>query len=57
MNPCKLTAQGGSILDPGETLQACNWLDENHSLCSNLRCVALTPMAELAKIRFIYRYA
>jgi hypothetical protein len=38
LNPC--VSRGGA----GSPVDTCSWLDFDHTLCSNLRCVALTPL-------------
>jgi hypothetical protein len=45
LNPC-LFAIGG----PGEPLEPCAWLDSDHTLCTNPRCVATVPLRELERM-------
>jgi hypothetical protein len=45
LKPCILQ------LCQGEPVVACTWLDSDHTLCSNFRCIALTPLAELLQLR------
>jgi len=39
---------------PGAIGVPCSWLDETHTLCSNLDCIAVVPLAELCAIVFPY---
>lgn len=46
-SPCVLP------LDPDDDPErptTCAWMDEGRTLCSNLRCVAVTPLDELAEM-------
>ena len=42
-------------LRQGEPVVACAWLDADHTLCSNFRCIALTPLADLLQLRLLLR--
>ena len=35
---------------PGEPMIACSWMDFDHTLCSNFRCVAAVPLDELLEL-------
>jgi len=35
---------------PGQPLVACSWIDFDHTLCSNLRCIARIPLHELLEM-------
>jgi len=35
---------------PGEPLEPCAWLDFDHTLCTNPRCVATVPLRELDRM-------
>ncbi|MGH9746564.1 MAG: hypothetical protein ACRD59_10710 [Candidatus Acidiferrales bacterium] len=48
LNPC--LSQGGD----GRALEACSWMDADRTLCSNLRCIAVSPIDELIKLRGIF---
>ena len=39
--PCLVFRAAGTPLEP------CEWLDADHTLCSNPRCVGVTPISEL----------
>lgn len=51
INPC--LSDGGD----GKPLEACAWLDFDHTLCSNLRCVAVVPLAELLEMAYVRQVA
>lgn len=54
LTPCKITilvAAGRSKNDGfREEDGACSWIDYAHTLCSNLKCIAVVPMDEIAEI-------
>lgn len=45
LNPCFLG--GGN----GAPIETCSWLDADHTLCSNLECIAVTPLRVLMEMR------
>jgi hypothetical protein len=45
LNPCLF---GGG---DGNPLATCAWVDLDHTLCSNVRCVAVMPLAKLLGLR------
>jgi len=53
--PC-IISQGLLVDRDGDpsALAACSWLDEAHTLCSNLDCVAVVPLSELCAIVYPY---
>jgi hypothetical protein len=51
LNPCM--SRGGD----GEPIETCAWLDFDHTLCTNLRCVALTPLADLLEMPLLQEVA
>jgi hypothetical protein len=44
LNPC--LSGGGD----GRALTRCRWMDFDHTLCSNFRCVAMIPLDELLEM-------
>ncbi len=40
-------------LAPGEPLVACSWIDFDHTLCSNFRCIAVIPLDELLELAIL----
>lgn len=44
LKPCLFRTQ------PGHPVMACSWIDEQRTLCSNPRCVALIPLEELMRL-------
>jgi hypothetical protein len=60
--PGKCRVCGCSELNPclyqiaqGEPLAACAWMDFDHTLCSNFRCIAEVPLAELEEMPLFRR--
>ena len=43
------------MLDVRGRQTTCGWLDIDHSLCSNWRCIAMIPITELEKMDIIVR--
>lgn len=37
----------------GEPLIACSWIDFDHTLCSNFRCIAVIPLDELLELAIL----
>lgn len=55
--PGKCRVCGCSQLKPclfriadGEPLLSCTWIDFDHTLCSNFRCIAIVPLDELLEM-------
>lgn len=56
-DPGKCRVCGCSELKPclfqlaqGQPLVACSWIDPGKTLCSNFRCIAHVPLAELIRM-------
>lgn len=56
---CGCTAASPCMINPifpcdpsaaGAELEPCTWLDFDHTLCTNLRCLALVPIEELERM-------
>lgn len=47
LNPC-LSAGGD-----GNPVEACAWIDFDHTLCSNLRCIALTSLEDILEMALL----
>jgi len=45
LNPCKL----GDIEGDG-SYECCTWLDFDHTLCTNPKCIAAVPLSELLEM-------
>lgn len=41
----------------GEPLAACSWIDFDHTLCSNFRCIGAIPLDELLEMPILRRAA
>lgn len=54
---CKCTDANPCVIQDGmlaEGTWVCTWLDEAHTLCSNLDCITVVPLSELCAIVFPY---
>ncbi len=53
LSPCIFSNDSSAFGEdePG-ILRQCSWMDEKHTLCSNLECVAVVPLNELLEIVF-----
>lgn len=47
VNPC--VSGGGD----GNPLTRCRWMDFDHSLCSNFRCIAVIPLDDLLEMQIL----
>lgn len=47
---CGCTELKPCVLDAGEP---CAWVDFDHSLCSNPRCIAVIPLEELLEMPWL----
>jgi hypothetical protein len=47
LKPCLLQ------IAPGEPLIACAWIDFDHTLCSNFRCIGTIPLDELLELAIL----
>lgn len=52
VTPCAISTEVDGVIE----LSTCGWLDEDHTLCSNERCIALVPLRVLVEMPIIYRY-
>jgi len=50
-NPCLAEDDGGNPVD------ACSWIDFDHTLCSNPKCVAVIPLEDLLDLAWLGQFS